>query len=151
MCCCRRNIFGKHLPDLRGPGFARHIMPLLKEYGNVVFTNGDLDGWAGGSLGLLPNVEEEGGPDSGDMLYSSGSSGGASLMFDIENLDSKTAGLSQRHHNVAFVVYRNASHCTDTHTNTWADRNEPPEWKKQRALAMDYAVEFARSAKKQSV
>jgi hypothetical protein len=124
-------------------------MPLLKEYGNVVFTNGDLDGWAGGSLGLLPVVE---GPLEAEAYgTSSSSSSGASLMFDIENLDSKTGGLSQHKSNIAFVVYRNASHCTDTHTNTWANPYEPPEWRKQRALAMDYAVEFARSAKKHSV
>lgn len=110
-------------------------MPLLKEYGNLVFTNGDLDGWAGGSLGLLPVVE-------GDREESSL----GALMYDIGNIDAKDGGLS-KHSNIAYVVYRNASHCTDTHTNTWHTPNEPAEWKKQRALAMDYAVEFARSKK----
>jgi hypothetical protein len=139
-----RNIFGKHVPQLHAPGFARHIMPLLQEYGNVVFTNGDLDGWAGGSLGLLPVVGRE--------QSSSSNVGSGALMYDISvDLDAKNGGLSAHHSHVAFVVYKNASHCTDTHTNTWADPNEPPEWRKQRALAMDYAVGFAKSNKRESV
>jgi hypothetical protein len=44
---------------------------------------------------------------------------------------------------LAFVVYENASHCTDTHTYTWNQPGEPPAWRKQRAQAMDYAAQFA--------
>jgi hypothetical protein len=129
------------VPELQGPNFARHIIPLLKDHGNVVFTNGDLDGWAGGSIGLLPVVER----DHDDNWT------GATLAYDFENLDGKFGGLSKHEHNVAFVVYRNASHCTDTHTNTWHTPNEPVAWRQQRALAMDYAVEFARSNQRHSI
>ena len=129
-----RNIFGKHVPEIQGPGFARHILPLLKKHGNVVFTNGDLDGWAGGSLGLLPikpNNYQDSDPDA--------------AVYEFGNLDDKYGGLDKQKSRVAFVVYRNASHCTDTHTNTWDTPNEPEKWKRQRAQAINYAVEFART------
>lgn len=44
---------------------------------------------------------------------------------------------------VAFIVYKNASHCTDTHTYAWQTPGEPAAWKQQRAEAMDHAVAFA--------
>jgi hypothetical protein len=44
---------------------------------------------------------------------------------------------------VAFITYKNASHCTDTHTYAWQTPGEPPEWKRQRAEAMTRAAEFA--------
>lgn len=43
---------------------------------------------------------------------------------------------------LAYVIYQGASHCTDTHSFAWKTPGEPPEWKVQRARAMDYAVEF---------
>lgn len=164
------------MPELRGPGFARHIMPLLKDIGGVVFTNGALDGWAGGSLGLLPNTAGEithslpssqqqaavkpasdeslDAPDNANFNRRHGGGqkqkedeaaavGGLMHELFVGDLDSPTGGLSKRHSNIAFVVYKNASHCTDTHTDMWA-ANEPPAWKEQRALAMDLAVRFAR-------
>jgi hypothetical protein len=135
---CFRNIFGKHVPEIHGPGFARHIMPLLKEYGNVVFTNGDLDGWAGGSLGLLPL-----GRDTPQVISSEDA-----YLHEFGDFSAKYGGLTKRKSRVAFVVYRNASHCTDTHTNTWRTPGEPEKWKRQRAIAMNYAVEFARNSKR---
>jgi hypothetical protein len=43
-------LFGPDVLELQSPGFARHTRELLAKLGGVVFTNGDLDGWAGGSL-----------------------------------------------------------------------------------------------------
>jgi len=117
-------------------------MPLLKEYGGVVFTNGDLDGWAGGSLGLLPATE---------LNVTVQSDKDIQVPVPKKQDDFGKDGGLDEHSRVAFVVYRNASHCTDTHTNTWRTPDEPPEWAKQRALAMDYAAAFARLNKQRHV
>lgn len=99
-----------------------------------MFTNGDLDGWAGGSLGLLPIGRDSQQPVIEDAY-----------LHEFGDFDSKYGGLTKHQSRVAFVVYRNASHCTDTHTNTWQTPGEPEKWRRQRALAMNYAVEFART------
>jgi hypothetical protein len=44
---------------------------------------------------------------------------------------------------IVFVMYANASHCTDTHTNMWGGWGA--QWQAQRAQAMDMAAFFARS------
>lgn len=41
---------------------------------------------------------------------------------------------------MAVIVYKNASHCTDTHSFNWNNTAEPPEYKLQRAEAMDAAA-----------
>jgi hypothetical protein len=265
-CCAMlcRNVFGKSVKPLHAPGFARNFMQLLRREGGVVFTNGDLDGWAGGSLGLgasNSNGDEQQAPQDGREAAvhvsstqqaaaaadssTGGSSGGAATSISRRKGSGTTAvapgkpskasatkaappskgvskGVSSRvtatqptqvphrqdreegeeelpgvgqggggsvggpgvppqhppydryNHNpaddtdrspgrerdalppqsgsgglppalerVAFITYRNASHCTDTHTYAWQTPGEPPEWKAQRAEAMDRAAAFA--------
>ena len=72
-----------------------------------MFTNGDRDGWAGGSI-----VE------------------------------------SRYGYKMATIVYKNASHCTDTHSFNWENPNEPPEYKGQRMEAVDNAVKWLESYRK---
>lgn len=44
-----RSIFGPELPRLKVPSIAANVKQLVRGIGGVVFTNGELDGWAGGS------------------------------------------------------------------------------------------------------
>jgi hypothetical protein len=93
----------------------------------VVFTAGSDDGWSGGVPGIDP-------PDMA----------GAALR-------STTQHAVDHARKLAFVVYEGASHCTDTHTFAWQTPGSPPEWKRQRARAMDVAVELAAHHRRQAV
>ena len=91
--------YGPSVPKPKPAYVAVRFMEKLKEIGHVVFTNGDLDGWSGGSI-----------------------------LESIRGMD------------IAAVVYKNASHCTDTHSFNWNNTAEPEEYKIQRARAMDAAA-----------
>lgn len=96
-----RQAFGPGIPPLRAPTVAAEVDEMLRQVGQVLFTNGGLDGWGGGSLKeAIPGVK------------------------------------------MAVISYEGASHCTDTHSGNWGNGNEPPEYRRQRAHAMDAATEW---------
>lgn len=247
----RRTLFGSDIAPLHSPGFARNFMRLLRREGGIVFTNGDLDGWAGGSLGVnldslkgqkgiskaeqgqghaegvhvsslaadgagaaaqvhaaltsvntasaneaagagttsaSPAVGSSSGSDSSSSSIASRARGkpphkapkqrpsreepehrppGHYEYHEHEQQQHEHEQQQQQHHyqhpeeedqgdatdkagsveKVAFITYKNASHCTDTHTYAWQTPGEPAEWKQQRAEAMDRAVAFATPAR----
>ena len=127
-----------------------------------MFTNGDLDGWAGGSLGVTstdgqddtgegqepygqPPPERRQQPRSGNSASLSGSANLTSY-GDAPDDSMDCDGDEPSCPGVAYVVYKNASHCTDTHSYAYQTPGEPSAWKQQRAEAMDRAVAFARRA-----
>jgi hypothetical protein len=148
----RRAVFGSDIKPLHSPGFARNFMRLLRREGGVVFTNGDLDGWAGGSLSGSET-------DAAHDYYSSPDGDHGPKMEDAKlkqsdsphdsdgppGRDGPPSGPGQENwrERVAFITYKGASHCTDTHTYAWQTPGEPAEWKQQRAEAMDRAAAFA--------
>jgi hypothetical protein len=194
-----RAIFGPNVPRLQGPPFAQRIHEDLQTIQGVVFTNGvchvvgstskraptlaltlpsrhppcagDLDGWAGGSLGVEPKLRPPPGfgagawQGTGRALHAAGSLETASAAppqqeeererqrrreerrgpSDEEERDEARAAAAPR---LASITYAGASHCTDTHLDTWAQEGEPPEWKKQRAQAMNTAAGFARQSRR---
>lgn len=130
-----RGIFGNDLKPLHSPGFARNFMRLLRREGGVVFTNGDLDGWAGGSLSGNATDEHHYYSPPEDLRREDG---------QLKQADGgRDAPPQQWRERVAFITYKGASHCTDTHTYAWQTPGEPAEWKQQRAEAMDRAAGFA--------
>lgn len=142
-----REAFGSGLPAYQAPAFVTTIKQLVEEIGGIVFTNGELDTWAGGSWTSLADVLAT--PSTGNDTASSadategfGTKGrfSAHTSLQPQDVNSKIQPYGQ----LAFVVYKNASHCTDTHTSTWNQPGEPAVWKQQRAEAMDHAVRMAR-------
>lgn len=75
-----RQIFGDQLPTPHGPPFAQHILRELRRVGGVVFTNGDADGWAGGSLGIRPGtrprLQQQGAPQAHGQQHQQEATGG---------------------------------------------------------------------------
>ena len=158
-----RAMFGPGIPRMEAPSYARGFMRLLHQVGGVVFTNGDLDGWAGGSLGVTSTNQQD---DTGDdqMPYGQPSPerhqparrGDTASVLGSANLtsyedgpdDSTGCGFEEPScPGVSYVVYRNASHCTDVHTYAYQTPGEPSAWKQQRAQAIDRAVAFAGQAR----
>lgn len=145
-----RHVFGPDMPALAGPPFAQNIRAELRRVGGVVFTNGDLDGWAGGSVGLEPRLpqsqEQEGGSSSGTA-----SSPGSQQPPQQQQQQQEPWQWPADYPRLAFVVYANASHCTDTHLNTWGMKDEPAAYQGQRAQAVDIAVSFAQQHRRHAM
>lgn len=115
-------LFGSQVPARATPPFMKSIKSLVLKVGNIVFTNGDLDGWAGGSYNswkeLLLGSEGAGSKAAADA-------GGAAAgdVPDSAAMAAATAGAEQGDTEhfiphpggskaVAFVTYKGASHCT---------------------------------------
>jgi len=131
-------------------------MKLLDREGGVVITDGGLDAWAGGSVGVDLSGDDVvqaqiAGAKQVDIPARDGqswvkalSTAASSTAVDPEAVDSSYKGA---HLGVTFITYRNASHCTDTHTYAWQTPGEPPAWKQQRADAMDRAAAYAMASR----
>lgn len=130
--------FGASLPAFRPPAVASHAARMVLEVGSIVFTNGELDPWAGGSWTALNDIRATLAAGGGAFLPADGQTEQFIQSIEVEGLQT-----GRSPHSLAFVVYSNASHCTDTHTYTWDQPGQPPVWKQQRAKAMNYAVRFA--------
>jgi len=160
-----KNVFGKEIPRMKAPWFLKNIRSLLLVHGGVVFTNGDLDGWAGGSAMSYRDMWDLNDAQTAQSIHKRAAWGfdhlahGAqtAISFSRKLLSremwhfpgiSTDLGIArmnslQKPGQLAFVTYTNASHCTDTHTNTWNSPGQRLKWRQQRAEAMDYAVAFA--------
>lgn len=128
-----RNLFGRRLPERKSPRFMLDMQQLCKT-GGIVFTNGDLDGWAGGSFQSFKELQ---------AAIAAGFAGNA--RHGGKWWDAGDAAAAR----IAFVTYKGASHCTDTHSYNWANPTgqEQGIYKRQRAQAMDYAAKFMRPHK----
>lgn len=135
-------LFGKGLPDLRPPSFAVDIKTLVLRYQGIVFTNGDADGWSGGSYYSCKELYGPAGVQQSSQHFSDVGS----------EVTTAAAGNVRPSHSyqplVAFIDYHGASHCTDTHTFNWGNPADPVDYRHQRARAMDYAAEFMRWGRK---
>eukprot|EP00878_Enallax_costatus_P027156 GHUV01029210.1.p1 GENE.GHUV01029210.1~~GHUV01029210.1.p1 ORF type:complete len:380 (+),score=84.69 GHUV01029210.1:552-1691(+) len=133
-------MFDKDLPDLQPPKFAVGIKQLVEKYGGIVFTNGDADGWSGGSYYSYKDIVRV------SQHFVNNSSLSSPKHSQAAQHGSTTASQPPL---VAFVVYPGAGHCTDTHTFNWDNPMEPLAYKHRRALAMDYAARFMRQSRPQ--
>jgi hypothetical protein len=93
-----RQLFGRRIPERRSPAFMLDMQQLCKT-GSIVFTNGDLDGWAGGSFQSFKELQAAIAAASASLRHGGGYKG-----WD----DGDAA------RRIAFVTYKGASHCTGT-------------------------------------
>jgi hypothetical protein len=168
-------LFGSSLPPLKVPAVAdpTAVKALVRKVGGVVFTNGNADGWSGGSyysyMDLVgPNYNAVADSDSVQILDGSAerrpavamseSEGlpelqqrnGASTADTSEAVEMPAAGATAEPSSkrpkpfAAFVVYNGGSHCTDLNSRNFDNPAQPAEYVAQRAQAMDIAVRFMR-------
>ncbi|WIA22938.1 hypothetical protein OEZ86_009871 [Tetradesmus obliquus] len=151
-----RQIFGQDLPRLKVPAVAADVKRLLREVGGVVFTNGEFDGWAGGSFLSDEDVrpaahstvktrqqqqQQSGAAASQGLPPASSISRRLAAAGSASSSSSSSTAAKAR---VAFVSYKGASHCTDTHNlAVHSPAQQPSSWARQRRRAMQYAQQFA--------
>eukprot|EP00775_Hariotina_reticulata_P008145 gene8145-8338_t len=138
-------LFGSAIPRLEAPRFAANLRRLIRKTGGVIFTNGEIDTWAGGSWLALSDVQQNYNNSSNSSSeVAKGRQLHAPADATVVALGSPAMGanhlLVAAHAQVAFVVYRKSSHCTDVHNYNWAAPDEPPLLKQQRAAAMDWVA-----------
>lgn len=160
-----RSLFGE-LPPFKPPTFTRNIKRSARQIGGIVFTNGELDGWGGGSVfgprdfGPSPPSPTSNHPSSlraGNLAYvtykgiSASHCTGAEVWlrtgFVVPVSPHPLRGNAFLHaccqgghqHTVLLLLLLFA----DTHTYNWG--NPYDHYKRLRSVAMDYALWFMRS------
>uniref|UniRef100_A0A383VGH4 Serine carboxypeptidase S28 n=1 Tax=Tetradesmus obliquus TaxID=3088 RepID=A0A383VGH4_TETOB len=167
-------LFGNNLPPLKVPAVADPtvVKALVRKVGGVVFTNGNADGWSGGSyysyLDLVgPNVAGVQGLDGRAERRPAAAAAAGEGSIDIwEEVQRQSAapgtvvgstevegstpaaaaavepGGKRPQPSAAFVVYDGGSHCTDLASRNFDNPAQPAVYVAQRAQAMDAAVRF---------
>jgi hypothetical protein len=166
------DLFGSKLPPLKVPAVAdpAAVKAMVRKIGGVVFTNGNADGWSGGSYYsymdlagpnvIFDNIQSSDGsaarkPGTAAVaaaaaLEQQGAAGDVGLKDSQQTLATAagTAAAAAEANgkrpkpSAAFVVYAGGSHCTDLNSRNFVNPAQPAAYVAQRAEAMDAAVRF---------